>query len=105
MTCAPKTSRHIFITDGTNAYFHVDEDEEGSVGPPAEWSAQQAALEESTSVLRRLRKQWYGRRRAGPRWVDFMAERSAEQSFDRRDAAPQFFANCELDVFMEGTYP
>ena len=26
------------------------------------------------------------------RWVDFMAERFVEQSFDRHDAAPQFFA-------------
>ena len=31
MTCAPKTSLHTFIADGTNAYFHGDEDEEGSV--------------------------------------------------------------------------
>ena len=30
-----------------------------------------------------------------------MAERLEEQSFDRCDAAPQFFANYELDVFSE----
>ena len=43
----------------------------------------------------------YGRRRARTRWADFMAERLEEQSFDRCDAAPQFFANYELDVFIE----
>ena len=30
-----------------------------------------------------------------------MAERLEEQSFDRCHAAPQFFANYELDVFVE----
>ena len=30
-----------------------------------------------------------------------MAERLEEQSFDRCDAAPQFFANYELDVSIE----
>ena len=49
----------------------------------------------------RLRKQLYGQRRAGTRWVDFMTARLEEQSFDRCDAAPQCFANCELDVFIE----
>ena len=81
----------------TNAYFHVDEDEECYVDPPAEWLEQQAAWGNSTSVLWRLRKQLYVRRRAGARWVDFLAERQEEQSF----AAPQFFANYELDVFSE----
>ena len=46
-------------------------------------------------------KKLYGRRRAATRWVDFMAERQEEQSFDRCDAAPQFLAIYELDVFME----
>ena len=32
---------------------------------------------------------------------DFMTERLEEQSFDRCDAAPQFFANYELDVFID----
>ena len=43
----------------------------------------------------------HGRRRAGTSWVDIMADRLVEQSFDRCDAAPQFFANYELDVFIE----
>ena len=55
----------------------------------------------STSVLRRLRKQLCGRRRAGTRRVDFVAERFEKQSFDRCDAAPQFLASKELDVFIE----
>ena len=94
-------SYHTFTADVTNAYFHVDEDEECYVDPPAEWLEQQAASENPTSVLWRLRKQLYGRRRAGTRWVDFMAERLEEQSFDRCEAAPQFFVNYALDVSIE----
>ena len=85
----------------TNAHFHVDEDEECYADPPAEWLVQQAALDNPTSVLRRLRKDVHGRRRAGTRWEDFMAERLEEQSFDRCDTAPRFFTNHELEVFIE----
>ena len=69
-----KKSNHTFTAHVTNAYFHVDEDEEIYVDPPAECLEQQAALENPTSVSWRLRKQLYGRRRAGTRWVGFMAE-------------------------------
>ena len=41
-----KKSYHTFIEDVTNAHFHVDEDEECYVDPPAERSEQQAALGE-----------------------------------------------------------
>ena len=68
-----RKSYHTFTANVTSAYFHVDEDEECHVDPPAEWVEQQAALRNPTSVLWRLRKQLYGRRRAGTRWVDFMA--------------------------------
>ena len=50
-----KMSYHTFTADVTNAYFHVDEDEECYVDAPAEW---QAALGSQTSVLWRLRKQF-----------------------------------------------
>ena len=94
-------SCHTLTTDVTNAYFHVDEDEECYVDPSAEWPEQQAALGNSTSVPWRVRRQLCGPRRAGTRWVGFIAELLEEQSVDRCDAAPQFFANCELDVFIE----
>ena len=84
-----KKSYRTFTTDVTNPYLHVDEDEK-----------QQAALENSISEFWRLRKQLYGPRRAGTRWVDFMAERIDEQRFDRCDAAPQLFANVELVGFI-----
>ena len=48
---SPTKSYHTFIADVTNAYFHVDEDEECHVDPAAEWMEQEAALENSTSVL------------------------------------------------------
>ena len=88
-----KKSYHTFTADVPIAYFHVDKDEECYVDPQAEWFEQQGALGNSTSVLWRLRNQLYGRRRAGTRWVDFMAERLEEQSFDRCDTAPQLFSN------------
>ena len=81
-------SYYTFTPDVTDAYFHVDEDAECHMDPLAERLDQQAALRNSTSVLCRLRKHLYGRRRAGTRWVDFKAERLEEHSFDRCDAAP-----------------
>ena len=96
-----KKSYHTSTADVTNACFHVDEDEECRVDAPTEWQEQQPALGSPTSALSRLRKQVYGRRRAGTRWVDFVAERFAGKSFDRSDAAPQFFATYELDVFID----
>ena len=96
-----KESYHTFTADVTNAHFHVDEDEECHVDPMAEWLEQQAALGNPTSVLWRLRKQLYCRRRAGTRWVNFIAEQIEEQSFDRCDAAQQFFAKYEVDLYIE----
>ena len=46
-----KKSYHTFIADATNAYFHVDQDEDCDVDPLAEWLEQQAAMENLTSVL------------------------------------------------------
>ena len=40
-------SCHTFTAEVTNAYFHVDEDEECYVDPQAEWLEQQAAFGES----------------------------------------------------------
>ena len=51
-----KKSYHTSTADVTNAYFHVDDEEECYVDPPAELLEQQAALGNSTSVLWRLRK-------------------------------------------------
>ena len=93
-----KKSYHTFTTEVTNAYVHVDE--ECYVDPPAERLEQQVALGNPLSVLWRMRKQLYGRRRAGTCWVDFLAERVEEQSVDRCEAAPQFFVNYALDVSM-----
>ena len=46
-----KKSYHTFTAHVTNAYFHVDEDEEIYVDPPVELLEQQALLENPTSVL------------------------------------------------------
>ena len=96
---APSTTPSIDNLILKKSYFHVNEHEECDGDPPAEWLDQQAAVGNSTSVLWRLRKM-HGRRRAGTRWVDLIAERLEEQCFDICDAAPHFFANSELGVFI-----
>ena len=45
-----KNSHHTFIVDVTNAYCHLDEDEECHVDPPAEWNGW-PYLVNPTSVL------------------------------------------------------
>ena len=84
-------SYHTSTADVTNAYFHV-EDEEECYGTHRLncWNSRP-----------HWRKRFYGRRRAGTRWVEFMAERLKDQSFDRCDAAPQFLAYYELDFSFE----
>ena len=82
----PSTRRIIDNFILKKSYFHVNEHEECNGDPPAEWLDQQAASENSRSVLWRLRKM-HGRRRAGTRWVDLIAESLEEQSFDTRRSA------------------
>ena len=65
-----KQSYRTFIEDVTNSYFYVDENED----PQVEWLDQQAVLENSISVLWRLRRQLSGRGRAGIRWVNLMTD-------------------------------
>ena len=98
-----KKSCHTFTADATNAYFHVDEDEECYVDPPADRLEQQGRIGESdlcavatakTIVRPEMRWNTLGR-------LHFMADCLEEQSFDRCDAAPQFLTNYELDVFIE----
>ena len=74
-----KKSSHTFTAEA-NAYFHLDVGKECYVDPLAEWSEQQAALGNSTSVLWRLRKQLYGRIHGETRWVDSMAYHNALQT-------------------------
>ena len=73
-TGRPKKSYHTFIADVTNAYFHVDEDEERDMDPLAEWVEQQTVLENLTSVLWRLREKLF----AGTRWVDLKSKVSTD---------------------------
>ena len=93
-------SYHAFIADVTNAYFLVDEHDECYVDHwLREWSSKLhwgirplcfGDCENSCMVGDALE-------RAGQTsW-----QRLEEQSFDRCDAAPQFFANYELDVFIQ----
>ena len=70
---ALKKGYHTLNGDVTNAFLHVPEDEECYVDPPREWLAKRSALGLNLKVTWKLKKQLYGRRRAGTRWVDFFA--------------------------------
>ena len=93
-----KKSHHTFTAHKTNAYFLVDEDVECYVDPQSEWLEQQAQLENPTLCHGDCESSCTDGGRAGTRCVDFMAEHLAEQSFDRCEAAPQFFLNYALHV-------
>ena len=80
-----------FISDVTNAFLHVDIDEEVYVDPPQEFLDQEIAEGRSLSIKWLLLKQLYGRRRAGQAWVNFMADNLEEAGCVRCEAALQFF--------------
>ena len=90
-----------FTGDVTNAFLHVPEDEECYVDPPREWLAKRLAAGLSIEVMWKLLKQLYGRRRAGTRWVDWMAALLIECNLVRCEVAPQFFMDYERDIFIE----
>ena len=80
-----------FTVDVANAFLHVPVDEERYVDPPREWLAKRLAAGLSINVMWKLLKQLDGRRRAGTRWVDWMAALVIECSLVRCEVTPQFF--------------
>ena len=82
MCLSLKKPYHTFIADVTSAYFHVDQDEECYVDPPAAFNLRALATA-GTAVWSETRSKTLG-------------------GLDGRcGAVPKFFANCELDVFLE----
>ncbi len=66
---------------------------------PEDWLEARARALQKLNVL--WRRQLYSRRRAGTRWVDVMASRLDIARVARCDIAPQYFADCDRDIFSE----
>ena len=69
--------------------------------PPKEWLAEEKSAGRSTDVMWQLRTEWYGRRVAGTRWVEFAAGKIMKQGFKRCEIAPWFFYNAASDISLE----
>jgi len=91
--------------DATNAFNHVPEDEEVFADPPAEWLEREGREGRSIDVKWQLVKVLYGRRRAGQKWVDWLAEVLSSIGFQRCEEAPQFFYDptrpCVVEAHMD----
>ncbi len=58
------------------------------MGPPREWLAARPRQADLRMCSGDLLQQLYGRRRAGTRWVDFMAALLSKRGMYRREIAP-----------------
>ena len=96
-----------FTGDATNAFWQVPIEEEAYMCPPKEWLKARAEAGESTAVKWRLLKEWYGRRVAGTRWVEWFAEKLRTDGFERCVIAPWFFRHAKgihAEVHMDDIY-
>ena len=94
--------QYVFFTaDATNAFWQVPIQEVCFMYPPKEWLAEEKSAGRSTDVMWQLRTEWYGRRVAGTRWVEFAAGKIMKQGFKRCEIAPWFFYNAASDISLE----
>lgn len=71
-------------------------------GPPREWLQKQQQQQQREHKSAAVLKQLYDRRRAGTRWVDFMAALLVEDAcMSRFDAAPRFFVDLTRGILAE----
>ena len=96
-----------FTGDATNAFWQVPIEEEAYMDPPKEWLAAQAELGLPTNVKWKLLKEWYGRRVAGTRWVEWFALKLKAAGFERCIIAPWFYRHpkgLHAEVHMDDIY-
>ncbi len=62
-----------FTADAHHAFWHVPIKEECYTDPPREWLAARKENNESTDVMWKLEKEWYGRRLVGQGLVEWLA--------------------------------
>ena len=93
-----------FMTaDAENAFWQVPISEEAYMEAPKEWIARQEArgIEIPNNVVWKLKKEWYGRRIAGQKFVEWTAGHLGEVGFGRNPAAPWLFYNSASGVVIE----
>ena len=93
-----------FMTaDAENAFWQVPISEEAYMEAPKEWIARQEArgVEIPNNVVWRLKKEWYGRRIAGQKFVEWTAGHLGKVGFGRNPAAPWLFYNSASGVVIE----
>ena len=90
-----------FTGDATNAFWQVPIQEECYMLPPKEWLEEEEKAGRPTDVMWRLDKEWYGRRVAGTRWVEWYADQLKEMNCQRNTIAPWFFHHAGYDISLE----
>jgi hypothetical protein len=70
--------------------------------PPKEWLEEESKKGRvPKDVMWRLEKEWYGRRVAGTRWVEFAASKVMKLGCLRSGLAPWLFHHPRLDISLE----
>jgi hypothetical protein len=89
------------VLDVRRAFLHVPEDEEIYCVPPEIWMSDHGY--EKGSVLWKLRRVLYGRRKAARAWVEYFANILVELGMTRCAAAPQLFkkGSCVAEAHMD----
>ena len=90
-----------FTADATNAFWQVPIEETCFMYPPKEWLEEERKAGRSTEVMWQLEKEWYGRRVAGTRWVEWAAGKLVKAGCIRSTLAPWLFHHPALDISCE----
>ena len=90
-----------FTADATNAFWQVPIDEECYMYPPEEWKEQRKQEGLPWDMMWKLNTEWYGRRVAGQKFVEWFAKILEEQGCKRSTVAPWFFYHPSWDISLE----
>ena len=92
-----------FITgDAENAFWQVPIDEDAYMFPPKEWLLREENEKwRHVRAVSKLKKEWYGRRVAGQKFVEWAANHLQEIGMERSTFAPWLFYDAVRDVAME----
>ena len=90
------------VLDVHRAFLHLVEDEIVLVDPPALWKEQEEAAGRDSSLVWRMQKVLYGRRKAPKEWLKYFGRVLVEHAgLIQSASAPQFFRSSNGQVFLE----